>query len=851
MAERETTMQVMPEAKQNESKANWPQDGLSSSEAARRLAQFGPNESKTGTSRSPWADFLLLFTNPLSVILLVAASISATIGQKIDAYMITGLVLMGTGIDFLQTYRSRNVIAHLRATVASLASVKRDGRWQEISRQSVVPGDLIRLSAGDMIPADATIVESRDLYVLQAALTGESAPAEKMPTADSPSRSANAPNMLFLGTSVVSGTAVAVVISTGAATAFSDIAMRLATRPPETAFDAGLRHFGYLITRVVFILVLFVLTMSLSLHRAPLDSLLFAVALAVGLTPEFLPMITSVTLSRGALAMARKHVIVKHLPAIQNLGSIDVLCSDKTGTLTAGKMSLHQSLSPGGLPSDRPLSLARINSELQTGIKSPLDVAILASMPAHESVIHKCDEIPFDFQRRRLSVIAESDGQRMLICKGSPEGILPLVTNIEVSDRCEPISAEVLSNIKRIYAEQSTQGFRVLAIAFCWVPEKASYAVADEAQLTLAGFVSFADPILPETAETVAMLKRDGIEIKILSGDSDLVTAHICREAGIPFTEIVLGEDIDRMSDMALHHVAEKSAVFARLSPAHKLRVLSALRSRGHVVGFIGDGINDAPALHAADVGIAAPTAVDIAQDAADVVLLQPGLKVLHDGIVEGRRAFGNVMKYLLMGTSSNFGNMISMAAASMVLPFLPMLPTQVLLNNFLYDLSQLTIPTDNVDPEYIRSPQHWDIGLIRRFMLFIGPISSAYDFLTFYVLLHVFGAGAVEFHTGWFVESLATQTLVLLVIRTMKRPFKSRPSTGLLSTVIAIVGVGLWLPYSRFAADLGFTPLPLRYFAFLALATLTYLAVVEFAKRRVFPAKPEHRTTGLRATTL
>jgi len=822
----------------NEQRLNGSLAGLSTDEAELRLKKFGPNDPTARHARPPWMDLLVLLTNPLSIILLIAAGISATVGQKIDAILITGMVLIGTGLDFIQTYRSHNIIQRLRATVASMASVHRNGIWQEIPRRSVVPGDLIRLAAGDLVPADAQLMESRDLYIQQASLTGESAPMEKMATSEGPSQSANAQNMVFLGTSVVSGTAIALVTATGGQSAFGYITTRIVMRPPETAFDSGLRQFGYLITRVVFLLVLFVLAMSIALHHKTLDSLLFAVSLAVGLTPEFLPMITSVTLSRGALAMARKHVVVKRLPAIQNLGSIDILCSDKTGTLTAGRMTLCQSHGPDGLPSDRVVELARINSELQTGIKSPLDMAILSTDFNASCKARKQDEIPFDFQRRRLSVIAEHDGKLLLICKGSPEGLLPLITTVEVDGDPQPVSEHKINELQKIYAEQSSQGLRVLAVAFRTVDAKERYTTADEVGLTLVGFISFSDPILPETAETIRMLRQDGIDIKILTGDSDLVTAHICSQAALPFTKIVLGDEIERMSDPALNHVAETVNVFARLSPSQKLRILNALRSRGHVVGFIGDGINDAPSLHAADVGIAAPTAVDIAQDAADVILLEPGLKVLHEGILEGRRAFGNVMKYLLMGTSSNFGNVLSMAAASIVLPFLPMLPTQILLNNFLYDLSQLTIPTDNVDSEYVRSPQHWNIGIIRRFMLLIGPISSVYDFLTFYVLLRVFGAGAAEFHTGWFVESLATQTLVLLVIRTMRSPFGSKPSWPLLGTVIGIVLTGLSLPYSRFASTLGFTPLPGRYFIFLVLASLTYLSIVEMAKRRILPAR-------------
>ncbi|HEV2576300.1 MAG TPA: magnesium-translocating P-type ATPase [Acidobacteriaceae bacterium] len=818
--------------------ANISFPGLSSQEATARIEEFGPNELPRKHGRQPWLDFLVLFTNPLAIILLIAAAISRLIGETFDATLIAALVLLGATIDFVQSYRSRKIIEHLRAKVAATASVQRDGTWQELPRRVLVPGDIIRLSAGDLIPADARLFEARDLFVQQAMLTGESAPTEKTASDTPASQLPNAPNMIFVGTSVVSGTAIAEVIATGSRTAFGDIAAQLSERAPETAFDIGLRRFGYLITRFVFGLVLFVLLISLALHRPAFDSLLFAVSLAVGLTPEFLPMITSVTLSRGALAMARKQVIVKRLPAIQNLGSIDILCCDKTGTLTSGALELHGTLGPDGKTSPRALAAAQINSQQETGIRSPLDTAILATPMSGLSMPRKLDEIPFDFQRRRLSVVVERDGKSILICKGSPEGILPLVTAIASGDRELPITAEQKNFLTDLYKRESANGFRVLAVAERQLDPRGIYTVADENNLTFLGYLSFSDPILPDAAETIQHLKEDGIEIKILSGDSDLVTKYICQDAGMPISGVVLGDDLENISEPALVHLVNEANIFARLSPAQKVRVLNALRHSGHVVGFIGDGINDSPAMHAADIGIAAPHAVDIAQDASDVVMLKPGLNVLHDGIVEGRRAFGNVMKYLLMGTSSNFGNVLSMAAASVVLPFLPMLPTQILLNNFLYDLSQLTIPTDNVDPEYIQKPQHWDIRTIRRFMVLVGPISSLFDFLTFYVMLRVFHAGEVEFHTGWFVESLATQTLVLLIIRTMRSPLRSRPSNGLLITVAVAVIAGLWLPYSRFAQRLGFVGLHARYFIFLGLATGAYLLFVEFAKRKLFPVR-------------
>jgi len=640
--------------------------------------------------------------------------------------------------------------------------------------------------------------------------------------------------MVFLGTSIVSGTATAEVAATGAKTAFGDIAARLAARPEETAFDRGLKNFSQLIARTVFFLVLFLLAVSIIRHRDAFQSLLFAVSLAVGLTPEFLPMIVSVTLSKGAVDMARKKVIVKHLSAIQNLGSLDVLCSDKTGTLTAGTMSLDRSLDPFGNPSQRTLELAYLNSKFQTGIRSPLDDVILHQPPLKVEDYTKCDEIPFDFERRRLSVVVERQSQRVLITKGAAEGIAPLLAGYELAGKVEPLGDDAAKRIRQIGTDLNGQGFRSLAVAYVAVPARTDYSVADERNLILAGFLSFADPPLADAAQLLASLKQDGVEVKVISGDNDRVTGHICAQVGIDAGRIVTGEELDRMTDPALAHDAEEAHIFARISPAQKNRILLALKHNGHAVGFMGDGINDAPSLHAADVGISVPSAADVAREAADVILVEPGLRVLHEGIIAGRKAFGNVMKYLLMGTSSNFGNVFSMAGASIFLPFLPMLPTQILLNNLLYDISQLTIPTDNVDETYLKKPQHWDVSLIRKFMVFIGPISSIFDFLTFYVLLHFYHANEVQFHTGWFVESLATQTLVLFVIRTSKNPLRSRPSRPLIASCLGVVAIGMYLPFSPLAGTLGFTALSAGYYGFVAAATAVYLLLVEAAKRRL-----------------
>ena len=825
-----------PERIDTVSSGDEAETGLSSTEAERRFAEFGPNEPVPAKIAGPLFQFLRFCTNPLVLILLVASATAAFLGQAIDAIIIGAMVVMSVVLNFIQAYRSEQAVLRLRDQVAPRATVKRDGKWIELPRRQIVPGDLVRLCAGDLVPADARLLRSQDLHVQQAALTGESMPVEKYVGEGAPDASdATSPDLIFLGTSVVSGTATAVVIATGPQTSFGDIAARLSERPPETEFDRGTRQFGILIMKTVFFLVLFILVVSVGMHRDALESLLFAVALAVGLTPEFLPMITTVTLSMGALRMARSKVIVKHLDAIENLGSIDLLCSDKTGTLTSGEMELDSSLDPFGEPSERPLQLGYLNSCFESGIKSPLDASILKCPPPPS--VEKCektDEIPFDFERRRLSIVVRANGACMIITKGAPEGVLAVCTSIEIGGECRSLGGEERKRCTETFRGLSASGLRVLAVAYRHVDRAEGWKRADECDLALAGFLTFLDPPIEGVGDTIAALRTDGVGIKILTGDNELVTKHVCQRVGIDCARIVLGTELEHVTDTALFHIAEEADVFARLSPGQKNRIIRALKSRGHVVGFLGDGINDAPSLHAADVGISVAGAVDVARDAADIILLEHGLNVLHGGIIEGRKAFGNVLKYILMGTSSNFGNMFSMAAATLFLPFLPMLPTQILLNNFLYDLAQVTIPTDNVDPVYIQSPQKWNVRIIRNFMIAIGPISSIFDFLTFYILLAIFRSSEAFFHTGWFVESLATQTLVLFVIRTAGRPWSNRPSLPLASTTVAIVIVGLLLPFSPLAGRLGFVPLPAVFFLFLTVAVLIYLILVEIVKARL-----------------
>jgi len=809
--------------------------GLTQIESEERFKQFGPNEPVSARLSSPLIQFIHFCTNPLVLILLVASGVSGVLGQKVDAIIIAAMVVLSIGLNFFQAYRSERAVRRLREQVAPSATVIRDGKWTELPRRELVPGDLIRLAAGDLVPADARLLKSQDLHIQQAALTGESMPAEKfVPKVPLATTDATRPDLVFLGTSVVSGTATALVTATGPHTAFGDIVAKLSERPPETEFDRGTRQFGILIMKTVLFLVLFILLVSIAMHRDAMESLLFAVALAVGLTPEFLPMITTVTLSMGALKMARSKVIVKHLDAIENFGSIEVLCSDKTGTLTSGMMVLDGALDPFGQSSERALSLGYLNSYFETGIKSPLDAAILKRPMAGIEQYLKTDEIPFDFERRRLSIVATGPGGNLLITKGAPEEVMAVSTSLEANGAVSQMGDAERKRCAEVFRQLSIEGLRVLAVAFREVSHSDGFTHEHECDLTLVGFLTFIDPPMDDVGQAIDALRADGVRIKILTGDNELVTRHVCEQVGIACEKIYLGSDLAHMSELALQHVAEEADVFARVSPGQKNRIIRALMDRDHVVGFLGDGINDAPSLHAADVGISVAGAVDVAKDAADIILLEHHLNVLHNGIIEGRKAFGNVFKYILMGTSSNFGNMFSMAAAALFLPFLPMLPTQILLNNFLYDLAQVTIPTDNVDPAYIRSPQRWNVRAIRNFMLLIGPISSIYDFLTFAILLMAFHSSAALFHTGWFVESLATQTLVLFVIRTAGRPWSNRPSLPLATTTVLVVAVGLALPFSPLATQLGFVSLPGMFFIFLAAAVATYMALVELVKGRV-----------------
>ena len=814
-------------------------EGLSSAEAALRLAQFGPNLIHAERKRALILQFLAKFRNPLVIILLTASALSAFTGDAASFFIISTIVLISVSLDFVQEYRAGQAAERLRQSVAVRGQVLREGKPLEIPLAEMVPGDVALLTAGDLVPCDGRVLEAKDFFVNQALLTGEPFPVEKAP-GELPEESdiLTAGNTVLLGTSVISGTAKVLMCRTGQNTELGEIADTLVAKAPPTAFEQGTQRFGFLIMRMTVLLVLFVLLINAFFHRPWLESFLFAVALAVGLTPELLPMVVSVTLSRGALRMAANKVIVKRLASIHNLGSMDVLCTDKTGTLTEARIHLERHMDPLGRESERALELAYFNSFFETGLKSPLDEAILEHQEIDVTGWRKIDEVPFDFERRRVSVLLENGTTRLLVVKGAPEDILRLSVSYEADGESDlrPLDEAALGSVKAQFEGLSKEGFRVLGIASRQVGMNHSHAVlSDETELIFAGFAAFLDPPKESAKGALAGLAADRVAVKIITGDNELVTQHIFAQLGLPVTGVLTGAEIQQMDDPALMARVEQVNLFCRVTPAQKNRVILALKRRGHVVGYLGDGINDAPSLHSADVSISVDSAVDVAKAAADMILLERDLGVLHAGVIEGRRTFGNIMKYIMMGTSSNFGNMFSMAGASLFLPFLPMLPVQILLNNLLYDVSELPIPLDRVDDDYLSRPRHWDMNFIRNFMLIIGPVSSVFDFLLFYIMLAVFHAGEALFHTGWFIESMATQVLVIFIIRTRKNPFKSRPNPWLIACSLTVVAVAVLLPFTPAGVYLGFVAPPAFFFLILIVMLLAYLLAVEGMKQWFF----------------
>jgi Mg2+-importing ATPase len=827
--------------KQLEARSN----GLTAAEVEARLEQFGWNEVAKEKRRGWLLRLWENIKNPLVVLLVILGVISYLTGDMRATIVILSMVVLGIVLRYVQESRADTAAEKLKAMVSTTTTVMRDGRRQEIALSGLVPGDIILFSAGDMIPADVRVLTAKDLFDNQAALTGESLPVEKTPAPapESVQNPLEMPDICFLGSNIESGTGTAVVVQTGASTYFGTLAKSIVGQRAPTSFDKGINQFTWLmITFMAFMVPMVFLLNGLSKHDW-LEAFLFALAVAVGLTPEMLPMIVTVNLSKGAISMSKKKVIVKRLNAIQNFGAMDTLCTDKTGTITQGRIVLEKHLDVKGNPSEKVLHYGYINSYYQTGLKNLMDEAILGHGDLNDSLqvdeeFRKIDELPFDFQRRRMSVIVENNrNQHILICKGAVEEVMALSSHVEINGEVLEVTAEHHEHRKRRVMELNSDGFRVIAVAYRAFPgtdDTPHYSIKDESDLTLLGYLAFLDPPKDTARQALEELGKHKVDVKILTGDNDVVTGAICKQVGLSLENILLGPAIEKMTDAELAEAARGASVFAKLSPSHKERIIRALQTRGHVVGFMGDGINDAPALKAADVGISVDSAVDIAKESSDIILLENSLLVLNDGVMEGRRVFGNIIKYIKMAASSNFGNMFSMLGASIFLPFLPMLPIQVLTNNLLYDFSQTTIPTDEVDAEWMVQPRKWAIGELRRFILFIGPISSIFDYLTFFIMIYLFGAWthADLFHTGWFVESIFTQTLIIHVIRTNKLPFiQSRASKSLLLTSLLIVAAGVYLPYSPLASWLGFVPLPPLYWPLLLGMLLMYVLLTQAVK--------------------
>ncbi len=809
--------------------------GLSEQEAKRRLEEYGYNEPARKKKRTVFWELISKFANPLVIVLIIIAISSWFFDEKISALLVLFMAIMSVLLSFFQEHRAGREAEKLSEMVRTTATVFRNGRPREIKNREIVPGDIVDLSAGDMIPADLRIISCKDLFLNQASLTGEAFPIEKTSASVIPHNSSLSEykNIAFMGSSVVSGTGLGVVIKTGLATRFGELSRRVATTRTETSFEKGIREFTWLMIHAMLVLVLVIFGVNAFFKGEVIEALLFSLAVAVGLTPQMLPMLVAINLSKGAIVMARKGVIIKRLNSIQNLGAMDVLCTDKTGTLTLDKVVLEKHCDVIRREDDDVLRLAYVNSFYQTGLKNLLDRAVLRYTKMPVKKFKKVDEIPFDFSRRIMSVVVEMDGHHRIISKGAPEEVFKRCTQYELDGEILEMEELILSDLKEEYHSLSAEGYRVLAVAYKDVPKKESYFREDENELILKGYVAFLDPPKPTAKEAVDAFQRLGIEVKVLTGDNELVTKKICQDVGLDTTHLVTGDFLNNLSDDQMKEVVENTTIFARLSPEQKERVITVLRTSGHTVGYLGDGINDAPALKASDVGISVNNSVDIAKESADLILLKKSLLILEDGVIEGRRTFGNIVKYIKMGSSSNFGNMLSMTGASLLLPFLPMLPIQILLNNFLYDLSQAAIPTDRVDQEYLNHPRPWNVKSIKRFMVFFGPLSSLFDFATFYILLHLFRASQPLFHTGWFLESLCTQTLVVHVIRTEKVPFlESRPSLLLALVSFLIVAAGILIPFSPLAKYFGFVVPPPGYFAILTMILLGYLLMVQSVKK-------------------
>ncbi len=812
-------------------------NGLTTAAAEEIRAKSGTNTVAVGGRHSVLLDLLHRCRNPLVVQLLIIAVVSYFMGDVRSTVVVGGMVFLSVFLSYFQEARSSRAVEKLQKLVRTTASVLRDGKEAEISLEDIVPGDIVILAAGSLIPADLRILAAKDFFVSQSALTGESMPVEKNAETNQPVGRVpfEFTNACFMGSNVLSGSARGVVLETGARTHFGAVAQKLLAKRVATSFDKGVNDFTWLMIRFMVVMVTLTFFIVGLTKGNWVEALLFALSVAVGLTPEMLPMIMTVCLSKGALMMSRKKVIVKHLHAIQNFGAMDVLCTDKTGTLTQDHVVLERYVDVTNRSSEDVLRYAYMNSFYQTGLRNLLDRAVLAHSDLDvERNCRKVDEIPFDFKRRRMSVVIDYEDRHVLICKGAVEEVSAVCENYQVDEDINPLIKLIRDDLMDEYKHLSADGYRVLAIAYREFDRtKQVFSVADESELTLLGYIAFFDPAKDSSAKAIEALGRSGVAVKILTGDNELVTRKVCKDVGMIITKVLTGPQLAALDEAAFGLAVDEANVFARLTPDQKEQVIKTLRAKGHVVGFMGDGINDVLAMKAADVGISVDTAVDVAKESADIILLEKSLLVLEDGILEGRKVFGNIIKYIKMGASSNFGNMFSVVGGAYFLPFLPMAPIQVLVNNLLYDFSQVGIPLDHVDEEYLLKPRRWNIKSIRNFMFFIGPISSIFDYATFFLMLYFFGCAAYSatgtsgaekahleqlFHTGWFVESLLTQTLIVHIIRTYRIPFiQSRASKTMSITTLLVMALGVWLPFSPIAGYLGFTPLPGIYFVWLA----------------------------------
>jgi len=835
-------------------KLNSSLKGLSAEEAERRLGKYGANELAHAKQLGFWGDIFRRCKSPLVVQLLVIAAVSGAIGEAKSAVIVSAMVVLSVGLSYILDRRSSRAVETLGKRVQSRTLVLRDGAETEIKITEVVPGDIVLMHAGSIVPADVRLLVAKDFFLSQSSLTGESMPVEKTAQAgDSQNQSAwELVNACYLGSSVTSGSARGVVVNTGTRTLFGSIFKSLGEEREKTSFDIGVRSFTWLMIRFMLVMTSAVFLIVGMTKGNWGEALLFALSIAVGLTPEMLPMIVTVNLAKGALAMAAKKVIIKRLPSIQNFGAIDILCTDKTGTLTQDQVVLERYVDITGHTSEDVLGYAYLNSHYQTGLRNLIDHAILDHSDLNVESCRLVDELPFDFQRRRMSVIVDYDEDHVLICKGAVEEVYDCCTHYTIGDEVYPLIEMIRDNLFEEVDRLNRDGFRVLAIAYREFPRnKTNFTVKDESELILLGYVAFFDPPKASATEALELLHKAGVRVKVLTGDNGLVTQRVCTNVGLKAERVVTGAELSKLTPQEFSNIVLKEDIFVKLSPAQKEQIVRALRAAGHVVGFMGDGINDTPALKAADVGISVDSAVDVAKETADIVLLEKSLLVLEEGIVEGRRVFANIVKYIRMGASSNFGNMFSVVGASYLLPFLPMSSVQILTNNLLYDFSQTGIPTDNVDEELVAKPLKWNVDNIKRFMVFIGPMSSIFDYATFALMWYYFGCSAFSnpgtsaaqqdmharlFQTGWFVESLLTQTMIVHIIRTRRVPFfGSRASLHLTLTTLVIMAVAGWLPYSPFADSLGMVPLPAIFWAWIAGFLVSYGILTHFVKTWFF----------------